>query len=779
MPEELLPHEGALLRVTSCRAVLQELGIQRPDDGSRPSATEVLPSYPATPPPELRVDRSRCASDLFRMVHEQQGGAAIAAAAAASGGANNPPIKRLPTDSKQGTPRPGVVCVVASSGAGKTFLMQQMLADVGACISAKDAAVADPTFLDWLGGAVVMAVNFNSYFRISEIEAELVEDEVLTFEDLVRVRLVFCERADLERCGKSGFYNHIRCLNFALRRGVLTSAMLREDATDLMVKRGGRGAPDDALIILVDEVAIIGKTKGGAAVPLRRYLYKNAALYEDEDGVIPSVVALLVSACCRVADEGGGSVLSSATESRLVQEGATVLSRRKAPHYNGLIEDPEGCVPLCLDALKGLARRGLYLYSREVDSTELAEVLRRDLQGGRGDLSERGVVLLTPIARSLAYATGGHVRTAVELYCRVVDSEDGEDVAAMLNDFISEEFELALTDVWDAASMEDRNIFLAKLILQDAVFYSAVAFPSLVGKLPGTARPVWDYVRRRGLVFGSGSPFVGRLSPLMLRQILARESSDELAFKACLDAQVDRSAAPSWMLWESVCCYREWAHSIARSMYPKRFSAVSIGDLFGKGSLYCGGGDLLTTVRVNASVPRTGVGQHNLQTLLSWEGTDKEVNLENRVWLLTEKIYGVDALAFFRCVKCDHMPELESKLIAVGIQNKFKNLVGDAEKQKQNLFSADVVYKSWSLLPNGQSFGRYWSDWKERFVYWGVAYLDAQVKFDMNKKADTNRMCADNSIVTTKEQLAFALDSTTFHNTMAPGALLKCVVQHF
>lgn len=687
MPEELLPHEGALLRVTSCRAVLQELGIQRPDDGSRPSATEVLPSYPATPPLELRVDRSRCASDLFRMVHEQQGGAAIAAAAAASGGANNPPIKRLPTDSKQGTPRPGVVCVVASSGAGKTFLMQQMLADVGACISAKDAAVADPTFLDWLGGAVVMAVNFNSYFRISEIEAELVEDEVLTFEDLVRVRLVFCERADLERCGKSGFYNHIRCLNFALRRGVLTSAMLREDATDLMVKRGGRGAPDDALIILVDEVAIIGKTKGGAAVPLRRYLYKNAALYEDEDGVIPSVVALLVSACCRVADEGGGSVLSSATESRLVQEGATVLSRRKAPHYNGLIEDPEGCVPLCLDALKGLARRGLYLYSREVDSTELAEVLRRDLQGGRGDLSERGVVLLTPIARSLAYATGGHVRTAVELYCRVVDSEDGEDVAAMLN--------------------------------------------------------------------------------------------DELAFKACLDAQVDRSAAPSWMLWESVCCYREWAHSIARSMYPKRFSAVSIGDLFGKGSLYCGGGDLLTTVRVNASVPRTGVGQHNLQTLLSWEGTDKEVNLENCVWLLTEKTYGVDALAFFRCVKCDHMPELESKLIAVGIQNKFKNLVGHAEKQKQNLFSADVVYKSWSLLPNGQSFGRYWSDWKERFVYWGVAYLDAQVKFDMNKKADTNRMCADNSIVTTKQQLAFALDSTTFHNTMAPGALLKCVVQHF
>lgn len=49
----------------------------------------------------------------------------------------------------------------------------------------------------------------------------------------------------------------------------------------------------------------------------------------------------------------------------------------------------------------------------------------------------------------------------------------------------------------------------------------------------------------------------------------------------------------------------------------------------------------------------------------------------------------------------------------------------------------------------------------------------------MNKKADTNRMCADNSIVTTKQQLAFALDSTTFHNTMAPGALLKCVVQHF
>lgn len=122
-----------------------------------------------------------------------------------------------------------------------------------------------------------------------------------------------------------------------------------------------------------------------------------------------------------------------------------MLSGRAVPHYNGLVEDPEGCIPLCLAALVQLTRKGLYLYSREVNSTELADLLRQDFHGQRRDLSARGVELLTPIARSLAFATGRHLRTAVKLYTAVVGSKNGEDFATVLKDIVDVDFGRALT----------------------------------------------------------------------------------------------------------------------------------------------------------------------------------------------------------------------------------------------------------------------------------------------------------------------------------------------
>lgn len=769
-------HRDALLSVTSFGGILKELGIARAEDGLPPNWLEVLPSFPGTPKPSLRVDRSRCMQDVFHMVYTEQ----VGAAALLCDDDSDPD---LAVDSKKSTPRPGAVCIVASSGSGKTFLLQRMAADGVNPLSTVGAGAADPTFLDWLRRVVIVAVNFNAQYQITHREAALVKDGVFSFEDLVRLRLIYCELANLDTDDKMAFRDFITCTDFAVREGVLSERLREQETEQLLLERAGRGAGTNPIILFVDEVAKIGETKDVPVQTLREYVSANAKRFEDADGFVPSIVALLVSACCHVADGGGASVLSSSTESRLVQDGATVLSGRRAPHYNGLVDNPEDCVPLCLAALTRLARRGLYLYSREIDSTVLARVLHEDVadhHDGGQFLSPRSVELLTPIARSLAFAVGGHLRTAVQLFLAVRAANDQQDVGAMLNAIVTDGFNKAASELWDASSEEDRNQFMATLILGKEVDYTDTAFSSSCADLlPGGAPPKWDYVRRRGLVYGSGSPFRPRLSPIMLRRLLKRESSKNLLFQPSLSSLVDTSAAPSWMQWESFCCGREWAHSIARSLERDEFKAVRLGELLGKGSTHCGEGDLLSRTLVNASVPRSGVSCHNLQTLLSWEGTPQEANLTSRVWLLTEKTPGIDAIMFFKCVQCVTNPELEGKLVAVGMQYKFTNLVTEDKKQKVNLLSLKVVNDGWSNLAADKAFGPYWAKWMDRLVYWCISFLEAQTSFDMMELKRTSPACVDAAIVTVKSDLIHAFDATTFHNSMAPGVLMKCVVQPF
>lgn len=759
-------HRNALLEVTSLSDILLVLGLDRAEDGLPPNWLELLPTNPTTPKSSLRVDRSRCMQEIFRKVYDEQ------VAPSALTGEEEPDMI---ADSKKHTPRPGVVCIVASSGSGKTFWLQRMAAAGIDCLSTVAAAGADLAFLDWLSRVVIVAVNFNSHFQISLMEAYLVKDGLLSFEDLVRLRLVYSERADLGNCDQKEFVDYITCIDFAVRKGMLSSRLMSQASQLLLRRRAGRGAPSDPLILFVDEVAKIGNTMDSPIQVLREYLSANVKRFADPDGVLPSVVALLVSACCHVADAGSGSVLSSSTESRLVQEGATVISGRRAPHYDGLVNNPEDCIPLCLAALTQLARRGKYIYSREIDSTELAFVLRGDFGGGGRTLSSRAIELLTPVARSLAFAVGGHLRTAVQLYLSIVSAGVKQDVGVMLDDIVTDGFDRVASDLWDTSSEEDRNAFVAAMILGKKVDYTDTAFSTVVA---GRGPTKWDNVRRRGLVYGSGSPFCPRMSPIMLRRLLKRPTSEKLLFKASLSSHVGTSTAPSWMEWESFCCCREWAHSIARSLEPSSFSAVGLGDLFGIRSTYCGKGDLLTRTLVDASVARVGVDCRNLQTLLSWEGTSQENGLMGHVWLLTEMTAGIDAIMFFRCTS-SIQPELVNELIAVGMEYKFKNLYTEDAKQKLNLLSPSVVYDKWKSLATEKSFGSYWADWKERFVFWGITYMDAQSSFDMKTLAPTSPACAGASIVTTKADLVHVFDATTFHNSMAPGVLLKCKVQAF
>lgn len=682
-------------------------------------------------------------------------------------------------DDEEISRRPGVVCLVGAGGTGKTYLARFMASNTRAVLATEAVAGATPAFLEWLDKLVVVVINFNADFQISEMEAKLVADGLFTFKELCHLRLLYQERANLQRSRRRYFRDFVKAVNFALREGVLTPGLIDEEVTNLLIERVGRGGEDDPMVIIVDEVAKLAATLGGPISILQQHIAQNRTKYRTRDGSLPSVVALVVSAACQVADGCGGSVMSTSTDSRLLREGATVVSGRGAPHYNGLNEDPECCIPMCLAALKSLAMKGLYPYSKEINSTELARVLQADYSKTRPALSPRGEELLTPIARSLAFAAGGHPRTVVEVCCQLATATVGEDVSSLLSGVVTDEFVSALDALWEKASEKDRNDFLATLILAESVDTGESCFPSVPSTEQVEEVAAWSWACRCGFVYGVGSTIVPWMSPIMLRRLLRRRSSSSLLFYKCLKQQVEGGSSPSWMAWEMLCSSREWAHSIARSLRPGSYEAVTLGSLFGKNSTYCGDGLLLNTVLVNASHARVGVSHHNLQTLLSWEGTARERELLDQVWLLTEGTVGVDAIMFFRCVRCTYDPTLSGKLIVVGMQCKFKNLLADEHKAKQGLLSTEVIYKNWKNMPTPDAFGSFWEKWRGRFVTWTVVNKEAQASFDMSAQSRTNPECASASIVTTKKDLPLAFGDTIYKNLMAPGVLLKCVVQRY
>lgn len=375
----------------------------------------------------------------------------------------------------------------------------------------------------------------------------------------------------------------------------------------------------------MNEVSKIANTMDEPLRILQAHVASHSKMNVTRDGTVPSVVALIVAGACRVADDAGGSVMLTAPESELLTEGVTVVSGRDAPHYLGLVEDPDQGIPTCLAALQALAKIGLYVYSQEIDSTELASLLQADHATAPRAASARVLESLTPMARSLAYATGGHPRTVVKL-CQLLDGQRKDtSVSEVLGRVITKDFTRRVQQLWMRATVEERNNFVATLILGETVDCTEPCSPSVE-----TARTSsWDWVRRCGLIYGVGDEFVPRVSPIMLRRLLRRLSSSSLLFYDCLKQQVGGGLTSSWSEWETLCCSREWVHSIARSLRSSvndEYSAVTLEWLLGTLSSFCGSGSLLKDMLVDASHARSGWSHHNLQTLLSWEGTSQEID---------------------------------------------------------------------------------------------------------------------------------------------------------
>lgn len=676
-------------------------------------------------------------------------------------------------------PRPGVVCIVATSGSGKTQLLRFMASTGRSCAKSTSAATVSNPFSSWRSRLVIMGVNLNSTFQVTETEAQLLAEGLIDFKHLTTLRLVYFERVNLQLSRRVSFSQYIKALNFALREGVLKKNKMNEEVEELLERRGGRGEEGCPLLIFVDEVSKIGNTIDQPLQILQAHIASNVAKYAARGGTVPSVVALIVAGACRVADDAGGSVMLTAPESELLKEGVTVVSGRDAPHYLGLVEDPEKCIPMCLSALQVLAKKGFYLYTEETDSTELASLLQADHAEEPRAASARAVELLTPMARSLAYATGGHARTVVKLCLLLRGLQVDENVSDVLSLVITKDFTRSVNKLWKRATEEERNNFLATLILGETVDCADPCFPSL-GAAGITS---WDWARRCGLIYGAGDEFVPRVSPIMLRRLLRNASPFSLLFYDCLKQQVDGGQTSSWKEWEILCCVREWAHSIARSLRSsvnRQYSAVTLKSLLGEHASYCGSGSLLKDTIVDASHARSGWSRHNLQTLLSWERTPQEKDLLDKVWLLTERTGGVDAVMFFRCIKCPRDPSLEGKLIMVSMQNKFKDLLGDAKKDKNNLLSTKEVYNGWNNMAT--ACGPFWEHWRKRVVYWVLLIKDVQAKFNMDDASEVDvadAACRAATVVTKKADLPTAFGGTVYHNCLVPGVLYASFVQRY
>lgn len=105
------------------------------------------------------------------------------------------------------------------------------------------------SYTAWRNRLVIMAVNFNSAFQITEVEANVLADWLIDFKHLTTLRLVCFERVNLVPSRRLSFSQFMKAVNFALRMGVLTKDLMNEEggrtiAEPQWSRRGGRPVAD-------------------------------------------------------------------------------------------------------------------------------------------------------------------------------------------------------------------------------------------------------------------------------------------------------------------------------------------------------------------------------------------------------------------------------------------------------------------------------------------------------------------------------------------------------
>lgn len=347
-------------------------------------------------------------------------------------------------------------------------------------------------------------------------------------------------------------------------------------------------------------------------------------------------------------------------------------------------------------------------------------------------------------ANGLRFCSGGHMRTAVELFIALEGSEPhgvqwttsvaspsfkGNKVPSAISlqtimEKTSSKLLLAeAKTMWLKVLPSDPDDFLASLVLGDKVDAGDICFPQRDADVMGNpfSAVTWDKVRTVGLVLASGETMQPLITPMMLFLLMRRARSSRFHQVLLEELRIEPKPSPAhvftannpiqWRLWEDFSVRHEIILSIARSRRCEQYRAITIHDLYvpSVGAVHIGSSSLLHDVLVDTSSPRSAVhGYNNFLAILTDEN---DWDRENAVFHLPPGTPGADAIVFYKLVAAPDL-ELVGKWIIV-----VRQLKHSVAESSARLKPSDVA-ENWTQFPTDSVMGKdVFNEWKGRMVY--------------------------------------------------------------
>lgn len=688
--------------------------------------------------------------------------------------------------------RSGALALVATSGSGKTYMLEQ-IATEGASASLFNSD-REPEMAKFCRQLQPFVLNFNHHWKLTTVEANLITDQdvVFNFDGLVHLRLIFMHYADLSASYLPyHFQRFVAAVSLALRTKRLCRQDLKNEAVALLKTKIGGGTGDVLPAVLVDEVGKANDITEAGPQELKMHILQNVKAFTVK-GEQHSAATLLLSAACSIAQDAGGHVITSQVESSLAVKSETLSGRRITPIPGLCTRDALEFCDLFADGLVDLALSGRYVMMDRARSTTSAvldalvagrpAVERRSSQQEVEAAIDDMLAAVVPVAKGLCYCAGGHARTAVALCDELLDADVDEKPVSLLSLVKGASGAMMLNEgvnLWTSASDKQRDSLLASLTLGTSVSWREVWLPERRNRKTGEllqSAVLMDDVRRSGLIVGDGHTFRPCIPPVTLYLLMdhARGSAfypvlrDELGLgEEKADGQFKMSRDVPWTRWEDFFMRLQVMQSVARSLNKSVFKSTTLSKLLAPGgAIHLGAGPLLRGVNVDASTPRTQVLRRDLRAILSQRGAGVSIERVKTIYQLPYGTPGADAIMFHRRVG--------GGWIMVVLQFKHS-----AEDASTTLSPADVV-KDWEMLPAVMGRARF-NSWKGRMVYVNAANRDHSgfPKQLVSKDRGVNAVCDQQSVVVSRSDMEATLGPTFYNYIMAMDWIHCAEVQPF
>lgn len=505
-------------------------------------------------------------------------------------------------------------------------------------------------------GVVVLAANFNGSYRVDPSEQvglhSRADEPDLKYYFLLYVRILFHELADLSdpRLPPSSlFQSFLKNFYAKYKDGVFNYDDVRKEVRELVASRAGRGSDEDVVVLLVDE---IGKLRTGV----------GNAICEEE---LFDLRFLIRSEACSVVEAGSGLGVAYfvAMESSLMLAERSASGRRPKPVMSLPPGDLGAQKIRLLDAMRRGAAR-----TTGPSSLNSSNVFTGTW---RLEVDTQTKVFIEYLVVAEVYALlGGMLWRSVELFVKellanpdaalldVLMDVEGELVTDAMGD------DLSYASFWEPRNAHFRDHVLAAALLPVDVLESDFVQPREATdmEVPPDARPagVTDvsklsikdlqamrvqlareaFLRSRqrttaDLTWGNalalgffmadrGTRFRPSVIPIsLLRALGENDASSPLWTSLCAILQVvtvpahnqyDQNGKKlkattkfSWCGWELFMLHWEVLVSSARALRKDHWPSVTYSELYGTEASFMGSAHLLSEVRVDATVERTGV----------------------------------------------------------------------------------------------------------------------------------------------------------------------------